>query len=310
MPTMRLEHEPCMLDETLEILQPGPGDLAVDMTLGLGGHAGAILEKTAPDGLLIGIDWDPEMLKAARQRLEEYGERVMTFNENFTALSSILERAGVEEVDVAVLDAGVARPHLVDPSRGFGFDGETLDMRMSPEAPRSAREVVNEASEEKLREILRVTRPEGDARRVARAIVNERRNREITSSGQLAEIIGRAVGRRGDEYRPAAEMLAFRIYVNKELEHLAEGVEVMARSLRSGTGRMAVLTYHSAEFRTVHETLKYLERGTTTPPWMPYVAEPQPVVQRLIKRAKHPADDAPATCRSARLFAAIAAQSD
>ena len=302
---MTLEHEPCMLNETLEILEPGPGDIAADLTLGLGGHAEAILEMTAPDGVLIGIDWDPQMLEAARERLAEYGDRLITFNENFTALPHLLKRAGVDALDVAILDAGVARPHLVDPSRGFGFEGETLDMRMSPEAPTNAREVVNNASEEELRDILRVTRPEREARRIAKRIVDERRGAEITSSRELAQIISDAVGLTQQE-RPAAAMMAFRIYVNEELENLAEGIEAMANALRGGSGRMAALTYHSAEFRTVHETMKYLERGTKTPPWMPNVEEPQPVIERLIKRAMHPAEDAPPTCRSARLFAAVA----
>lgn len=299
-------HEPCMLQQTLDILQPEPGDIALDCTLGLGGHAKAILEKTAPDGPFIGIDWDPQMLDIARERLGEYSDRMSLFNENFTALPRVLDEAGVDAVDVAILDAGVARPHFVDPSRGFSFDSESLDMRMSPDAPETAEAVINSASEEKLRDIFRVTQNEREARRIARRIVNERRSGRITSCAQLADLIVDAVGHSESKRQPASALLAVRIFINDELDNLAEGVEAMARSLRAESGRMAILTYHSAEFRTVHETMKYLERGTKTPPWMPTVEAPQPVIKRLVKRAMHPADDAPPTCRSARLFAAVA----
>ncbi len=295
-----------MLQQTLDILQPEPGDIALDCTLGLGGHAKAILEKTAPDGPLIGIDWDPQMLDIARKRLGKYRDRISLFNENFTALPRILDEAGVEAVDLAILDAGVARPHFLDPSRGFGFESESLDMRMSPELPETAEAVVNNASEEELRDIFRVTQNEREARKIARSIVNERKSDRITSCAQLADLIADAVGHSQSKRQPASALLAVRIFINDELDNLAQGVELMARSLRAGSGRMAALSYHSAEFRTVNETMKYLERGTKKPPWMPTVEPPQPVIGRLVKRALHPADDAPPTCRSARLFAAVA----
>lgn len=301
-----LQHSPCMLQETLQLLDPQPGETLIDMTCGLGGHAVAILDKTADNGPAILIDWDPAMLEAARQKLQQHLPRVQTFTSNFAELPRIMQQAGLQWADLAVLDAGVARPQLVDPERGFGFDGSRLDMRMSEQVGPSAHEVINTASESQLRQILRLTQTPRESRAITSAICRARRQQPIESSAELAEIITAATFRRKRPTRrqPASAMLAFRIYVNRELDHLQAGVEAMARALRPGSGRMVVLTYHSLEFRIVRQTMEKLARGHDAPPWLPDPPDACPIIVSLLDKPLKPSQSEAPTCRSVRLFAA------
>ncbi len=300
------DHVPCMLAELLDILDPQPGDIYCDLTLGLGSHAAAFLDKTAAPA--IGLDWDERMLEIARERLAHHGDRLRLFHSDFTRLPDVLEQAGVQQVDIALLDAGIARPQLVDPSYGIGFSGTNLDLRMDQRMPLSGHALVNEAPEQELREILRITQTPQEARRIAAAISRRRQQSPIASSAELAEIIVEATASRHSQSKrqPASAMLALRIHVNRELENLRAGVELMARALRPATGRMGILTYHSLEFRIVRAELERLERGHDAPAWMPDPPGAEPVVRRLVSKPLKPAPEAPAQCRSCRLFAAIA----
>ena len=302
-------HAPCMLAETLKILDPQPGDVLVDMTLGLAGHAIAILEKTARDGPGILIDWDASMLAVAEKRLAPYRDRIKLFNRNFTELPQIMAEAGIEHADLAILDAGVALPQLLDTQRGFGFQGTSLAMSMAdPNDPRAA-DIINSAPEPQLRSILRSTQSEHRSKLIAKAICRARQRKSIESSSELAEIIAAALpkGRRKSSRHPAtAAMLAFRIFANEELDNLQAGVEAMAEALRPGAGRMVVLTYHSLEFRIARDTIQRLARGHDIPPWLPAPADARPLIRSLTKRPLKPSDFEAATCRSCRLFAAQA----
>ncbi len=302
-------HEPCMLKETIELLDPKPGDVSLDCTLGMGGHTIALLEKSAPNGIGIGIDCDPKALSIARERLKQYGDRVMLFNRNFTEIPQILQEAGQEFIDVAILDAGVSRPQLVDPERGFGFTGTTLDMRMATDSDDiTAAELVNTASFEQLRDIFRLTQTPPESKSIARAICAARGRKPIETSAELTEIISSALRKKGKTKRnPAtAALLAIRIHVNHELENLQAGVAMIAGALRPGSGRMVILTYHSLEFRTTRQVIERLERGHDAPPWLPEPQDADPVITRLVKKPLKPSADEPETCRSVRLFAAQA----
>ncbi len=299
-------HVPCMLAETLEILDPKPEDIYGDLTLGLGSHAAAILENTTAPAL--GLDWDEQMLGIAGERLSRFGERVKLVHSNFTRLPQVLEETGLPSLDICLLDAGVARPHLVDPERGMGFAGTTLDLRMDRRLPLTGAEFINEAPEQQLRDVLRLTQTPAEARRIAAAIRRRREQSPIASSKELAELIVDATRSRHSQSRrqPASAMLALRIHINEEIENLKVGVEAMARALRPGTGRMAVLVYHSLEFRAVRSVIERLERGHDVPPWMPEPPDAQPLIRRLVTKPLKPKPDAPDQCRSCRLFAAVA----
>ncbi len=302
-------HAPCMLAETLKILDPQPGDVLVDMTLGLAGHATAILEKTARDGPGVLIDWDPSMLALAEKRLAPYHDRIKLFNRNFTELPHIMEEAGVEYTDLAILDAGVALPQLLDTQRGFGFQGTSLAMSMADPNDARAAEIINTAPEAQLRSILRRTQSEHRSKLIARAICRARQRKLMESSSELAEVIAAALprGRRKSSRHPAtAAMLAFRIFANQELDNLRAGVEAMAAALRPGAGRMVVLTYHSLEFRTTRDAIQCLATGHAIPPWLPAPADARPLIRSLTKKPLKPSDAEATTCRSCRLFAAQA----
>ncbi len=298
------DHHPCMLSETLKWLSARPGQLTIDTTLGCGGHAIAILNNSAPTGKLIGIDQDAEMLDIARERLAPYGERVSLFHANFTQLPEVMAQAGVECADGIILDAGLARPQFLKPERGIGFAGTTLDMRLDPSAgSQTADDLLNTAEEKELRRILRSTQTAREAGQIARAICAARQARPIQTSAELADIITRATGGDRSKRQPASAMLSIRMHINRELENLEEGLELMVKALRPGSGRLVAISYHSLEFRTMRRILERLERGHDAPPWLPEPPDARPLVRRLFNKPLKPSPSEPATCRSARLFA-------
>ena len=306
-----VQHQPCMLDETLQWLDPQPGQIIVDMTVGLAGHGLAILEKIGPTGRYIGLEWDPETLQQARERL---GDRpnVTLFNEDFTQLPDLLAQAGVEQVDGVLLDAGVNLWQLTAPERSLAQDSEEgLDMRMRRDRGVPAGVIVNQASEDELRGVLRATLEAWEARKIARAIIRAREREAIQTTRQLSYVI---LGTQSPEARrkgrqPAPALLAFRIAVNAELENLAEGVRAGARALRPG-GRLVVLTFHSAEYRVARETMRVLAGRCTCPPRLPCVCGAKATVRILTPKPLKP-DEASLKrsgpqCRSCRLHAAEA----
>jgi 16S rRNA (cytosine1402-N4)-methyltransferase len=300
------DHHPCMLSETLQWLAPRPGQLIIDSTVGCGGHAVAILNNSAPTGKLIGIDQDAEMLAGAEQRLAPYGDRVSLFHANFTQLPEVMIRAGVEYADGILLDAGLARPQFIKPEYGIGFSGTTLDMRLDPGAgTMTAHELLNTADERELRDILRSTQTARESRQIARAICSARQNKPIETSAELANIITQATGaqRSKTKRQPASAMLAIRIHVNREIENLEEGLELMVKALRPESGRLITISYHSLEFRTMRRVLEQLERGHDVPPWLPEPSDSRPLIRRLFNKPLKPLPSEPRTCRSARLFA-------
>jgi len=236
----------------------------VDCTLGGGGHAEVILEATAPDGLLLGIDRDEEALRRAGERLKRYGTRVRFLHEGFKNLGMILRTQRVQGVDGILMDLGVSTLQLMDSERGFSFQKDgPLDMRMDRGSSPTAAALVNSLSEPRLLQILFEYGEERWARRIARAIVHEREKLPVTRTLQLADLIRRAVPRSGRRQRihPATRTFqALRIAVNQELDQLGVGLSEAASCLNDG-GRLCVISFHSLEDRIVKRTFKALTQA-------------------------------------------------
>lgn len=248
-------HTPVMLDAVLEWLAVRPGGVYVDGTVGGGGHASAILAALKGQGRLIGVDRDRAAIARAAERLAEWKEQVVLVRGNYADMRRILSEQGVTEVDGILLDLGLSSDQLADPSRGFSFSTSgPLDMRMDTSHPTTAADVLASLSEDELADVLYQYGEEPDARRIARAIVEERSRRLITRTEQLVEIIARAKRRRSRSLHPATQTFqALRIAVNRELENLEKGLEAGLAALKSG-GRMVVISFHSLEDRMVKRT--------------------------------------------------------
>ena len=241
-------HDPVLREEVLQALRPRPHGLYVDGTFGAGGYTEALL--SLPGIRVIGLDRDPDAIAAGRRRFAERAD--LTLREaRFSALEAVADDLGCGALDGVVLDIGVSSMQLDQPDRGFSFrqDGP-LDMRMSQDGP-SAADIVNTADEETLADILFHFGEERASRRIARAVVHDRRLRPFTTTRQLAEMIGRvSPGKPGDIHPATRSFQALRIAVNDELGELALGLAAAERRLVLG-GRLAVVTFHSLEDRIV-----------------------------------------------------------
>jgi 16S rRNA (cytosine1402-N4)-methyltransferase len=252
-----LAHRSVLLHETLELLAVRPGGLWVDGTVGLGGHAGAILERSAPDGRLLGTDRDGETLEHARHALAGYGARVSLLHADYREIPRLL---GTQRADGVLLDLGVSSAQLDDPGRGLSFQADgPLDMRMDRSGGETAAELVNRAGERELADLIHRYGEEPASRRIARAIVEERRRGRIRTTGELAAVVRRAAGRsRRPGLHPATRTFqALRIRVNRELEGLQPALLAIARCLAPG-GRMAVISFHSLEDREAKQAFRAL----------------------------------------------------
>jgi 16S rRNA (cytosine1402-N4)-methyltransferase len=252
-------HLPVLVNEVVAWLDPKPGGLYCDATVGMGGHARAVLEKSAPDGRVVGLDRDPSALEAARVALEPFGERVTLVHARFSEARQVLERLGMIPVDGFVVDLGVSSPQLDRPERGFSFrtDGP-LDMRMDQTAGETAADLLRRVDEAELARIIRDYGEERHAARVANAIVTSRRTEPLDTTGRLAAIVARALPRHERNKSPATRTFqALRIAVNRELEELESFLEIVADCLRPG-GRLCVIAFHSLEDRIVKRRLRAL----------------------------------------------------
>lgn len=307
-------HLPVLVAETLAALEPARGGLYVDATVGLGGHAEAIL-RAAPEARLLGIDRDPDALAFAARRLAGFGDRVRLAAGTFDRLAEIL--AGQEGPFAArpagiLADLGVSSLQLDRPERGFSFRFEgALDMRMGGSG-RTAADIVNQSSEAELADILREYGEEWQARRIARAIVSARREKPIETTADLRAVIDRAKGGRRERHQregrvdPATRVFqALRIAVNDELAGLERFLD-QAVSLLASEGRLVVISYHSGEDRIVKNRLRDLSRGEADPVTGRPRAESR-VLELLTRKPVRPSEDEVAwnpRSRSARLRAA------
>jgi 16S rRNA (cytosine1402-N4)-methyltransferase len=247
-----------MTAEVLAHLRPEQGGVFVDCTLGLGGHARALLEAGATR--LIGLDRDNRALALARETLAAWRDRADLVHSDYRAIEQVLDARQLAVVDGALADLGVSSLQLDAPGRGFSFQrDEPLDMRMDQSAGETAADLVARSSERELADAIYQYGEERFSRRIARAIVDARRETPVATTGRLASIVRRALPRRGARIDPATRTFqALRIWVNRELDGLDRFLEAAMRRLRAGA-RLVVITFHSLEDRIVKHTLRGLE---------------------------------------------------
>ena len=261
------KHIPVMLEETIQTLAVQPGGRYIDCTLGGGGHAVAILDHSSPGGQLLGIDADPEAIKAARARLGAYGNSILLINENFVNLQAICFKYDFFPVHGILFDLGLSSLQLENSGRGFSFQqDEPLDMRLSPSQEVTAAEIINTFPETELAHLIRNLGEEAYSRQIAHRIVNER---PIRTTLQLVQTIELAVGGRRGRIHPATKTFqALRIATNHELEHLETALK-QAISLLGFEGRLVVISYHSLEDRIVKQFIRQESRDCICPPGTP-----------------------------------------
>ncbi len=257
-------HEPVMLTEVIELLDPSRGGLFVDCTVGLGGHARGILDAGATR--LLGLDRDPHALELALQTLSSWQERIELVHADYRELPDVLAARGIDGIDGALADLGVSSMQFDAPGRGFSFRrDEPLDMRMDQSTGPTAAELLADVEESDLANVIYRYGEERFSRRIARRIVEARRAAPIATTAQLADIIRRALPRKGyQRIDPATRTFqALRIWVNRELEDLDVFLTAAAGLLRRGA-RFAVITFHSLEDRVVKHTFRALAAGQET----------------------------------------------
>jgi len=259
---MAVVHDPVMVAEVVSALGCRPGGLWVDATIGAGGHAAAILEQTAPDGFLLGIDRDREILELAAGHLGPHAGRFELVQGNFGELEAILARTGRGPVNGVLIDLGLSSLQLDLPERGFSFRADApLDMRMDRGQPGTALDLVSSAREEELARIIFEYGEETRSRRIARAICRERERGGAMTTQRLASAVAAAIGGqgpRGGRIHPATRTFqALRIAVNRELEALASALAAIPALLAPG-GRACIIAYHSLEDRAVKQAFRAL----------------------------------------------------
>ena len=314
---MNATHTPVLVNEVIELLKPSGNSLYVDGTIGLGGHAGAILQACAPDGHLLGIDLDSQALTIATERLHEYNGRFTLVEGNFSELDSALKNVFTQfenygNVSGILFDLGVSSYQLDTAARGFSFSRTgPLDMRMNPKEGVSAAQVVNQSHPAKLADIFSKFGEERRSRKIADRIVHARQIQPITTTSQLAEIIRGAVPQKTTRasIHPATRVFqALRIYVNDELKNLHLGLDTAISVLKPG-GRICVITFHSLEDRIVKNRFRTLSQSCICSPQTPIcICQHRPSLEILTKRPTIPQPDEirqNSRSRSAKLRAAV-----
>jgi 16S rRNA (cytosine1402-N4)-methyltransferase len=280
-PAPPARHEPVLVEAVREWLRPRPGAVIVDATIGLGGHALALLPRLLPDGRLLGIDRDAQVLALARQRLREFLPAVILVQGNFVQLAGLLAAAGCPRVDGVLLDLGVSSLQLDQAERGFSFIRPgPLDMRMDPTQGFTAADLLARLSADELEQLLATFGEERFARRIARHLVDVRRRRAVTTTDALARAVVEALppaARHGRLHAATRTFQALRMAVNEEAVALTQCLDRLGEVLRPG-GRAVVISYHSLEDRAVKQTFRRLaqEQGwrlLTKRPISPSAAE-------------------------------------
>jgi len=259
-------HVPVLCREVVTGLQVRPGGRYIDATVGAGGHAAGILDTSTPNGRLLGLDADPEAVTFARRALQQFRDRALVVAGNFRDLQAVAVAHGFEQVDGVLMDLGFSSRQLAAAERGFSFDQDgPLDMRLNPNQGQTAAEMIRDLSETELADLFWRYGEERYSRRIARAIVAAR---PVRTTGQLAALVARTVGRR-EKIHPATRVFqALRIAVNDELGALAKALP-QARDLVRPGGRLAVIAFHSLEDRLVKQFYQEEARDCICPPDIP-----------------------------------------
>ncbi|MFT3891982.1 MAG: 16S rRNA (cytosine(1402)-N(4))-methyltransferase RsmH [Anaerolineales bacterium] len=283
-------HLPVLYKEIIHALHPQSGGRYVDGTLGAGGHARGIVEASAPDGQLLGLDVDPQALAIARKTLAPYEQRVHLAQASYTSLSKQLQQLGWETVDGIVLDLGASSMQFDTPERGFSFMQDApLDMRFGPFAPQTAADLVNKLTERELADLIYQYGEERDSRKIARAIVNKR---PLHTTRELVAAIESVSPRRGDRVHPATRTFqALRIAVNEELASI-ESVLPQAVSALGVGGRLAVISFHSLEDRIVKDFFREQSKALKNQPYERiYEVEREAVVKEVNRKPILPSEE-------------------
>lgn len=269
---MIFEHKSVLLYETVDSLNIKPEGIYVDGTLGGGGHASEVLKRLGPEGRLIGIDQDADAIRAASERLKEYGNRVTIVRSNYQNIQEVLYGLGIDKVDGIYLDLGVSSYQLDTAERGFTYrENAPLDMRMDQRSEKTAADIVNEYSEMELYRIIRDYGEDKFAKNIAKHIAREREKQRIETTDQLVEIIKAAIPARirAEGGHPAKRTFqAIRIELNRELEVLNDSIDTMIGLLNPG-GRLSIITFHSLEDRIVKTRFRTNENPCICPPDFP-----------------------------------------
>jgi len=289
------QHIPVMLGPVIELLNCKPGGIYVDATIGAGGYARSILEKSAADGVVLGLDWDGEAIERVRERLSGYGERLILEKADFADIRRVLSKHGVREVDGIAADLGVSSFQIEDPKRGFSFIKEgPLDMRMNRDLPQTAADLVNKLPEKDLADLIYRYGEERLSRRIARAIVEARKRSRIVDTRELAELIRKTVPATRDTFRIHAATRTFqalRIAVNRELDSLERFLPEALHVLKPG-GSLCVVSFHSLEDRMVKGAFRNWARSCRCPRERAACeCEGRPLVRLLTKKALRPLPD-------------------
>ena len=276
-------HAPVLLAEVLEALRPAPGKIFIDGTLGGGGHSEALL---AAGARVVGIDQDPAAIAEASARLARFGDAFQAIRSNFAAAGPALDALALPRVDGVLLDLGVSSHQLDEAARGFSFMREgPLSMRMDPDAPLTAAELVNTMSAAQLERIIRMYGEEPAAKKIAARIVRDRAVSPFVTTLQLAESVESVIPRRGKTHPATRVFQALRIAVNREIDALTEALEQFAARLSPG-GRFAIISFHSLEDRPVKQY--FASRSAETidhPTWPAARANPHRLFKKVTGKA-------------------------
>lgn len=268
MSAQELAHVTVLLHEAVDALAVKPDGVYVDGTFGRGGHSRLILSKLGANGRLVVFDKDPQAIAVAQQ-LAEADKRVQVVHGGFSGFQVALKELGIEVVDGALFDLGVSSPQIDDAERGFSFRYDApLDMRMDTTRGQTAAQWLAEAGEEEIREVIRDYGEERFNSQIARAIVQQRQERPILTTGQLAQLAAQAVRTRERGQDPATRTFqAIRIFINRELEEISAVLPQAAGYLKTG-GRLAVIAFHSLEDRIVKQFIRRHSRPAQLPKWV------------------------------------------
>jgi 16S rRNA (cytosine1402-N4)-methyltransferase len=289
------QHIPVMLGPVIELLNCKRGGIYVDGTIGGGGYAESILEESAPEGVLVGMDWDREAIERVRERLGHYGKRLILEKADFADIRRVLQEHGIREVDGIVVDLGVSSFQIEDAQRGFSFSKQgPLDLRMNRDLTKTAADLVNTLPENGLADLIYRYGEERLSRRIARAIVEARRKRPIENTLELAELIRKVVPATRDSYRihPATRTFqALRIEVNQEIDSLERFLPGALEVLKTG-GRLCAVSFHSLEDRVVKGAFRNWAKSCRCPRELAACeCEGKPLVRLLTRKARRPSPE-------------------
>lgn len=308
---MEFKHTSILLAESVDFLITDKNGIYVDCTMGGAGHTSAFAAQLEAGGLMLGIDQDDDAIAAGSARLlNKFACKTAVAKSNFENFSQVLDSMGIDKIDGIFFDLGVSSYQLDTPERGFSYmhDGP-LDMRMNKEASLDAEYIVNHYKEEELADIIHRYGEERWSKRIAQFIVAARKEKPLTTTFELVDVIKKAIpkGARLDGPHPAKRTFqAIRIEVNNELGILADTMEKAVDRLKSG-GRIGVITFHSLEDRIIKQTFAKLAKGCTCPPQLPVcVCGKKPLLRKTgnIVPSKAEVEENPRS-RSARLRYAI-----